>query len=143
MTLKFLFSLKKNIGGTTYFLGNDCQYTFFVESLNRAVLEENRSIKTVSESLLCHFTCKINYLPRLDLRSITLFMVDIDDFKKFNDNFGHLTGDKVLAKTGAVIRNALRETDSGYRYGGEEFAISCWKRTALVPFRSQREFAQN
>jgi diguanylate cyclase (GGDEF)-like protein/PAS domain S-box-containing protein len=56
-------------------------------------------------------------------RPLALFMVDIDDFKKFNDNFGHLTGDKVLAKTGAVIRNALRETDSGYRYGGEEFAI--------------------
>ena len=56
-------------------------------------------------------------------RPLTLFMVDIDDFKKFNDNFGHLTGDKVLAKTGEVIRNALRETDSGYRYGGEEFAI--------------------
>jgi len=56
-------------------------------------------------------------------RPLTLFMVDIDDFKKFNDNFGHLTGDKVLAKTGEMIRNALRETDSGYRYGGEEFAV--------------------
>ena len=56
-------------------------------------------------------------------RPLALFMVDIDGFKKFNDNYGHLTGDKVLAKTGAVIRNALRETDSGYRYGGEEFAI--------------------
>jgi diguanylate cyclase (GGDEF)-like protein/PAS domain S-box-containing protein len=56
-------------------------------------------------------------------RPLALFMVDIDGFKKFNDNYGHLTGDKVLAKTGAVIRNALRETDSGYRYGGEEFAV--------------------
>ena len=56
-------------------------------------------------------------------RPLALFLLDIDDFKKFNDNYGHLTGNKVLVKTGDVIRNALRETDSGYRYGGEEFAV--------------------
>ena len=56
-------------------------------------------------------------------RPLALFMVDIDGFKKVNDDYGHLTGDKVLAKAGEVIRQALRETDSGYRYGGEEFAV--------------------
>ena len=56
-------------------------------------------------------------------RSLALLMIDVDDFKKFNDTYGHLTGDKVLAKTGEVIRNALREADTGYRYGGEEFAV--------------------
>lgn len=56
-------------------------------------------------------------------RSLALLMIDVDDFKKFNDTYGHLAGDKVLAKTGEVIRNALRETDTGYRYGGEEFVV--------------------
>jgi diguanylate cyclase (GGDEF)-like protein/PAS domain S-box-containing protein len=56
-------------------------------------------------------------------RPLALLMIDIDDFKKFNDTYGHLIGDKVLAKTGEVIRNALREADTGYRYGGEEFAL--------------------
>ena len=56
-------------------------------------------------------------------RSLALLMIDIDDFKKFNDAYGHLVGDKVLAQTGEVIRNALREADTGYRYGGEEFAV--------------------
>jgi diguanylate cyclase (GGDEF)-like protein/PAS domain S-box-containing protein len=56
-------------------------------------------------------------------RSLALLMIDVDDFKKFNDTFGHLVGDRVLAKTGEVIRNALREADTGYRYGGEEFAV--------------------
>ena len=56
-------------------------------------------------------------------RSLALLMIDVDDFKKFNDTYGHLVGDKVLAKTGEVIRNALREADTGYRYGGEEFAV--------------------
>jgi two-component system cell cycle response regulator len=54
---------------------------------------------------------------------LALLMIDIDDFKKFNDTYGHLIGDKVLAKTGEVIRNALREADTGYRYGGEEFTL--------------------
>jgi diguanylate cyclase (GGDEF)-like protein/PAS domain S-box-containing protein len=56
-------------------------------------------------------------------RPLALLMIDVDDFKKFNDTYGHLAGDKVLAKTGEVIRNALREADTGYRYGGEEFAV--------------------
>ena len=56
-------------------------------------------------------------------RFLALLMIDIDNFKNFNDTYGHLAGDKVLAKTGEVIRNALREADSGYRYGGEEFAV--------------------
>ena len=56
-------------------------------------------------------------------RALSLLMIDIDDFKKFNDTYGHLAGDKVLAQTGTVIRNALREADTGYRYGGEEFVL--------------------
>jgi len=56
-------------------------------------------------------------------RALALIMVDIDDFKRFNDTYGHQAGDKVLAQTGAVIRSALREADTGYRYGGEEFTV--------------------
>ena len=56
-------------------------------------------------------------------RPLALLMIDIDNFKEFNDTYGHQAGDEVLAKTGEVIRNALREADTGYRYGGEEFAV--------------------
>ncbi len=56
-------------------------------------------------------------------RSLALLMIDIDNFKRFNDTYGHLAGDQALAKTGAVILSALREADTGYRYGGEEFAV--------------------
>ena len=56
-------------------------------------------------------------------RPLALLMVDIDDFKRINDSYGHLAGDRVLAKIGEVIRSALREADTGYRYGGEEFAV--------------------
>lgn len=52
-----------------------------------------------------------------------LCFFDLDNFKHLNDNYGHLMGDKVLESFGAMVRSSLRTLDSGYRYGGEEFAI--------------------
>jgi len=55
--------------------------------------------------------------------SLCIALLDIDNFKKINDNFGHLTGDEVLIKfTGTVERN-LRKTDYLGRVGGEEFVV--------------------
>lgn len=54
---------------------------------------------------------------------LSLLILDLDNFKKYNDAFGHIVGDRVLAKVGEILRNSLRKTDSAYRYGGEEFAI--------------------
>jgi two-component system cell cycle response regulator len=54
---------------------------------------------------------------------LSCLFLDIDDFKKLNDNFGHVIGDVVLRKIGSLIRHVLRESDVAARYGGEEFAI--------------------
>ena len=54
---------------------------------------------------------------------LTILLLDVDDFKRYNDTFGHLEGDKVLSGLAEVVRQALRETDSAYRYGGEEFVV--------------------
>jgi len=54
---------------------------------------------------------------------LTLLLMDIDKFKKFNDTYGHIEGDNVLSRLGQIIKRCLRETDSAYRYGGEEFTI--------------------
>jgi diguanylate cyclase (GGDEF)-like protein len=54
---------------------------------------------------------------------LSLLLLDIDDFKDFNDTYGHLEGDEVLMRMGKVIKRCLRATDSGYRYGGEEFTL--------------------
>ncbi|WOE70924.1 GGDEF domain-containing protein [Hydrogenimonas thermophila] len=53
----------------------------------------------------------------------TIMMIDVDDFKKINDQFGHLAGDKVLILLSRLIKSAIRETDKAYRYGGEELLI--------------------
>lgn len=52
-----------------------------------------------------------------------LVMVDVDYFKRFNDTYGHLTGDAVLKLVGQTLKSDLRSTDFGARYGGEEFSI--------------------
>ena len=52
-----------------------------------------------------------------------LLLLDIDNFKQYNDSYGHLEGDKVLAEIGRTIKSLLRTMDSAYRYGGEEFTI--------------------
>jgi diguanylate cyclase (GGDEF)-like protein/PAS domain S-box-containing protein len=54
---------------------------------------------------------------------LTLLLLDLDNFKVFNDAYGHVEGDQVLSRLGQVVKRCLRETDSAYRYGGEEFTI--------------------
>ena len=54
---------------------------------------------------------------------LALMMVDIDFFKRFNDQYGHQAGDRVLSETAQVIRSTLREMDLACRFGGEEFAV--------------------
>ena len=54
---------------------------------------------------------------------ITFVMLDVDYFKKYNDNYGHQEGDKILQQVAAVIKDCCRNTDFVARYGGEEFTI--------------------
>jgi len=55
--------------------------------------------------------------------NLSLLMMDIDDFKKINDTYGHLAGDAVLTSLGKILLSTLRRGDIAGRYGGEEFAI--------------------
>lgn len=55
---------------------------------------------------------------------ISLVMLDVDDFKKVNDTYGHLQGDQVLEAIGRVLRLESRGVDEPARYGGEEFVLA-------------------
>jgi diguanylate cyclase (GGDEF)-like protein len=58
-----------------------------------------------------------------EAKPISLVMLDVDFFKRFNDTHGHQTGDDVLRLVGSVLKAAVRTGDVPARYGGEEFAI--------------------
>jgi diguanylate cyclase (GGDEF)-like protein len=54
---------------------------------------------------------------------ITCVMTDLDQLKPINDELGHAAGDRAIAAVAAIIREELRETDFGARYGGDEFVV--------------------
>ncbi len=54
---------------------------------------------------------------------LSVIMLDIDHFKKYNDTYGHASGDRLLAGLGKLLLNVIREADLAVRYGGEEFLI--------------------
>jgi diguanylate cyclase len=58
-----------------------------------------------------------------DATPFCLLMLDIDHFKAFNDRFGHLMGDSVLALIGVTLKQTIKGQDFAARYGGEEFAV--------------------
>jgi diguanylate cyclase len=55
--------------------------------------------------------------------AMSLMLTDIDHFKTFNDNFGHLTGDQVLRLLAMSVKHNVKGEDTTARYGGEEFAV--------------------
>ncbi|MGB5217694.1 MAG: diguanylate cyclase [Smithella sp.] len=78
---------------------------------------------------------------------LTLLLIDIDKFKEFNDTYGHVEGDNVLSQFGKLLKRFLRETDSAYRYGGEEFTIILPMTTGdegiIMADRIRAEFREN
>ncbi|MCX7956605.1 MAG: GGDEF domain-containing protein [Endomicrobia bacterium] len=76
----------------------------------------------------------------------SVVMVDLDNFKDINDNYGHTVGDLILKKLGNILKNSLRTTDMVGRWGGDEFII-IMKGTklsdALITAESLRKKLEN
>lgn len=67
---------------------------------------------------------------------VSLIILDVDHFKKFNDTFGHPEGDRVLKTVARLIEKNVREIDIPARYGGEEFVVICPEKNgegSLIP----------
>ena len=73
---------------------------------------------------------------------LTFAIVDIDFFKKINDTYGHLCGDKILKEVAFLLNESFRKTDIVFRYGGEEFVVILTEtnaEAARIPLERLRE----
>jgi diguanylate cyclase (GGDEF)-like protein len=115
---------------------NSLQINQFVEYLEFAYNEQNKLYDKVQElSLTDTLTGLRNrrfllnniphliYLAKRHRNPISIIMLDIDDFKKINDIYGHLAGDRILHDLSEMIQPMFRKSDIVLRYGGEEFLI--------------------
>ena len=76
-----------------------------------------------------HMEGTINHVNRMH-SSIGLILIDMDDFSKVNNKYGHLAGDEIIVKFASKIRNVFsRKTDVVARYGGDEFVVMCIDNT--------------
>ncbi len=101
------------------------------ENRKRLELIENEFKKQAKEAEIDELTKVYNRkafqkdIEAMDLSKIpySLIIVDVDNFKKINDTFGHLVGDKILQELGEIFNTYVRTGTKVYRYGGEEFVI--------------------
>lgn len=95
------------------------------ENLARAMTEAERDFLTGAFNRKA-FDRRLNeamFTAKTENSELTLLMLDIDYFKRFNDSFGHLIGDEVLKIVAKTLLDTLKGMDCVARYGGEEFAI--------------------
>jgi diguanylate cyclase len=111
--------------------------------LEAGFAEKTRELKAIQESLtkseeraktdtltglpnrraLDEFFRKVQIVAMEKGEPLSVLMLDIDHFKKFNDNFGHGVGDQVLRLMAQVLRDKVRDVDLPARYGGEELIV--------------------
>lgn len=99
-------------------------YTEIIEKMNKEM--EQLAITDELTSLYNYRYFQITLdkeLKKNKFSVVSLFMLDIDHFKIFNDKYGHLMGNRMLSEIARVLRENVRGVDTVVRYGGEEFAV--------------------
>jgi len=74
------------------------------------------------------FLAQIIEKARVHRFPVTLFLFDIDNFKRYNDQYGHGAGDEILRQTAALMRRCVRDHDFVARISGDEFAVVFWEK---------------
>jgi len=122
--------------GATDFINKPFRIEELEAKIRRVIIERNVRQElerlTITDSLTGLYNQRHFYTRLKDeiiraqrkAQKLALILLDLDDFKQYNDNHGHLAGNALLQKFSRIINAQVRQgVDSGYRYGGDEFAI--------------------
>jgi len=96
--------------------------TRMMEKLQKLAITDGLTKLYNSRSFYTQLELEVDRFNRYK-HPLSLLLLDIDNFKEYNDSYGHLEGDKVLVRFSQIIKDCLRANDSAYRYGGEEFTV--------------------
>jgi len=96
--------------------------TRMMEKLQKLAITDGLTKLYNSRSFYTQLELEVDRFNRYK-HPLALLLLDIDNFKEYNDTYGHLEGDKVLVRFSQIIKSCLRANDSAYRYGGEEFTV--------------------
>lgn len=125
--ISLMYTVGWFIGGLTNLEARNREY--LTEMANTDILTGLYNHRYFQEMLKEYFLKGVS-----EKNPLSLIIMDIDYFKNYNDNFGHLAGDEVLKIFGALLKENVGETGFAARYGGEEFVIvlpGCHSRDAV------------
>ncbi|HJV33584.1 diguanylate cyclase [Geomonas sp.] len=105
--------------------------SFAAMAINNATLHKRTKVLAITDSLtglhnhryFKHFFKQEMGRARRYHKPFSVIMLDVDNFKDYNDSFGHATGDDLLRLLGGLILQTVRGVDVAFRYGGEEFIV--------------------
>jgi len=114
-----------------YFIISSVVFLLILIIITYAKIKNGLEIETIKDALTkthnrFYFNKIYKYLINKFHKTnipFSMLIVDIDNFKKINDTYGHDKGDEILKKFGEILNNSTRKTDFVFRYGGEEFVI--------------------
>ncbi len=128
--------LRAEYGKPFYFSNDDLRVLDYISDLGSIVFENSYYFKEIERLAITDGITGL-YVHRYMLErlkneiqrfyrnkvGVSLIMMDIDNFKHFNDTYGHPFGDQILVTVSKIIKQTIREIDFPVRYGGDEFAI--------------------
>lgn len=117
-------------------------YVAILRDITKEKEDELKLIKEAREDKLTKLENRASYDKKLisymhssfkEKYKFGVFFIDLDKFKLINDNYGHLAGDEVLVEVGKRLKSVIRDSDTVFRIGGDEFSI------IALPVRNQKE----
>lgn len=110
------------------FIGSCMDITEKIEGqLLKELAQTDELCKTYNRQYSNELLAQLFDQSRNEHCSFSLLMMDIDDFKQINDQYGHPAGDSVLAQVASVAKNEMRNWDIFGRYGGDEFVVGLYR----------------